>query len=428
MGASFANYHVRKIDAKNCARALTTLISSRALVTDSKNGWTTVYDEKSDSQDIEVLRRLAKGLSSKLKTAVVAMMVHDGDVFIYLLFDNGEIVDQFDSKPDYFGPVSDAKRREWAGNFSRLLRYAKKGTVLADLKHASDKKLKFDEDERASEFAKLLGIDPARASTGFKYVQETKHKLDLIYAKGYSQDQAQLVEAVSRGDAAKVKELLEKGTSPHQKDRFGQPLLVVAGRRGKLDMVRDLTAHDADLFSECPGGGDALWIASAEGHEQIVAHLLEKAKGNPKLPSSLRIAFSAAVMAGRAEVLKELILAGADVTGKNTFGQLPLLLASMRGNEFIWEAHAKKPFPHRPGDRPANWKEVVLILLEAGAQIPFPVKEGTIDVKSLSADQKSKLADSLLEAGAKIKLPEGFKFGACDPKSQSRQKDSDTED
>jgi hypothetical protein len=103
-------------------------------------------------------------------------------------------------------------------------------------------------------------------------------------------------------------------------------------------------------------------------------------------------------------------------------------MASIRGNEFIWEARAKKSFPHRPGDRRANWKEVVLVLLEAGAQIPFPVKEGTIDVKSLSADQKSKLADSLLEAGAKIKLPEGFKFGACDPKSQATKKDSRTED
>jgi ankyrin repeat protein len=430
MGASFSNYHIRKTDAKNCARALTTLISSRALITDSKNGWITVYDEQSDSQDIEVLRRLAKGLSSKLKTAVIAMMVHDGDVFMYLLFDNGEVVDQFDSKPDYFGPVSDAKRKEWAGNFSRLLRYTKKGTSLGDLKRASDMKLRFDEDERASEFAKLLGIDPARSRTGFKYVQETKHRFELVYAKGHSRDQAQLVEAVSRGDAAKVKELLEKGTSPHQKDRFGQPLLVVAGRRGKLDMVRDLTAHGADLFSECPGGGDALWIAAAEGHEQIVAHLLEKAKGNPKLPSSLRTAFSAAVMAGRADVLKELVLAGADVTGKNTFGQLPLLLASMRGNEFIWEAHAKKPFPHRPGDRPANWKEVVLILLEAGAQIPFPVKEGTIDVKSLSADQKSKLADALLEVGKKIKLPDnvlgfGRQDAACTPKPTRDKENSE---
>src|SRR5580658_7204363 len=116
MGAFFTNYHVRKAGAAACVKALTTLINSRALVTDSKNGWTTVYDERSDSQDIEVLRGLAKGLSSKLKTAVIAMTVHDGDVFKYVLFDNGEFVDQFDSKPDYFGPVSDAKRKEWAGN------------------------------------------------------------------------------------------------------------------------------------------------------------------------------------------------------------------------------------------------------------------------------------------------------------------------
>jgi hypothetical protein len=427
MGAFFTNYHVRKADAAACAKALTTLISSRALVTDSKNGWTTVYDERSDSQNIEILRGLAKGLSSKLKTAVTAMMVHDSDLFVYLIYEHGELIDQFDSKPDYFGPVSEAQKKEWRGDFAKLIPYAKKKSSIQDFKRVAEKAHVFEE-RRASEFSELLDIEPSRAQNGFKYLLETKHKFTLVYAKGHSKDQAWLVEAVSRGDAAKVKELLEKGTSPHQEDRIGQPLLVVAGRRRNLDMVRDLIAHGADLFSECPGGGDALWIASAEGHEQIVAHLLEKAKRNPKLASSLRTAFSAAVMAGRAEVLKELILAGADVTGKNTLGQHPLLLASMRGNEFIWEAHAKKPFPHRPGDRRANWKEVVLILLEAGAQIPFPVKEGTVDVKSLSDDQKSKLADSLLAAGAKIKLPEGFKFGACDPKSQLKEKESDTED
>jgi hypothetical protein len=427
MGAFFTNYHVRKADAAACAKALATLISSRALVTDSKNGWTTVYDERSDSQDIEILRGLAKGLSSKLKTVVTAMMVHDSDIFVYLIYENGELIDQFDSKPDYFGPVSEAQKKEWRGDFAKLLPYAKKKSSIQDFKRVAEKAHVFEE-RRAGEFAELLGIEPSRAQNGFKYLLETEHKFTLVSAKGHSKDQALLVEAVSRGDAAKVKQLLEKGTSPHQKDGIGQPLLVVAGRRGNLDMVRDLIAHGADLFSECPGGGDALWIASAEGHEQIVAHLLEKAKRNPKLASSLRTAFSAAVMAGRAEVLKELILAGADVTGKNTLGQHPLLLASMRGNEFIWEAHAKKPFPHRPGDRRANWKEVVLILLEAGAQIPFPVKEGTVEVKSLSDDQKRKLADSLLEAGAKIKLPEGFKFEACDPKSQLKEKESDTED
>src|ERR1700690_73079 len=115
MGASFTNYHVRKADAAACAKALTTLISSRALVTDPKNGWTTIYDERSDSQDIEVLRELAQGLSLKLKTAVIAIMVHASDLFGYLIYENGELIDQFDSKLDYFGPVSEAQRKEWRG-------------------------------------------------------------------------------------------------------------------------------------------------------------------------------------------------------------------------------------------------------------------------------------------------------------------------
>ncbi|HKN73556.1 MAG TPA: ankyrin repeat domain-containing protein [Candidatus Acidoferrum sp.] len=426
MGASFTNYHVRKADAAHCAKVLPTLISSRAVVTDSKNGWITIYDEQSESQDVNILHRFAKALSSKLKAPLVAMMVHDSDIFVYLSYEKGELIDQFDSKPDYFGPVSEAKKEEWRGDFSKLLRFASKKTSIQDLKRVAAKEFVFEE-ERAGEFAELLGVDPSRARTGFKYVQETNHQFKLIQAKGYSQDQALLVEAVSRGDETRVKELLEKGISTHGKDKFGQPLLVLAGRRGKVGMVRDLMVHGADPFEQVSGGGDALWIAAAEGHEQIVAHLLEKAKGNPKLPSSLRTAFGAAVMAGHTKVMKDLILAGADVNEKTPLGQLPLMLASMRGLEFIWTAKMNLPFPPRPGQPRTDWKEVVMILLNAGAQIPFPMKDGPIDVKSLSANQKSKLADALLEAGKKIKLPEnssglGQEQDARAPKTRDQMK------
>jgi len=405
MGAFFTNYHVRKTDTAACAKALATLINSRGLVTDSKNGWTTVYDERSDSQDIEVLRDLAKGLSSKLKTAMIAMMVHDSDIFVYLLYENGEPIDQFDSKPDYFGPVSEVQKREWSGDFSKLLPYATKKTSIQDFKRVAEKEHVFEE-ERAGEFAKLLGIDPARARTGFKYVQETKHKFTLVYAKGNSQDQAQLVEAVSQGDAARVKELLEKGTPPNQKDRFGEPLLVITGRRGNSEIARQLIAHGADAFAQIPGGGDALWSAAAHGHEEIVAHLLEKTKSNPKLASSLRTAFGAAVMAGHTQIVRDLIGAGADVNAPTLWGQPLLTLASIRGEEWMFEATTKKPFPPRRDGRIVDWKEIVMLLLEAGAQVPFPSKDGPIDSKTLSAEQRSKVADALLEAGRKLKPPE----------------------
>ena len=417
MGASFTNYHVRTADAAACAKALTTLISSRALVTDSKNGWTTVYDERSDTQDIEVLRRLAKGLSSKLKAAVIAMMVHDSDIFVYLIYENGELIDQFDSKPDYFGPVSETQKKEWRGDFAKLLPYARKKASAQDFKCVAEKEMVFEE-ERVGEFAQLLGIDPSRAQTGFKYAQETEHKFTLVYAKGHTKNQALLIEAVSRGDAAKVKELLEKGTSPHQKDRFGEPLLVTTGRRGDSEIARHLVAHGADPFAQLPGGGDALWSAAAHGHEEIVAHLLEKTKGNPKLASSLRTAFGAAVMAGHTQIVRDLIGAGADVNAPTLWGQPLLTLASIRCEEWMYEAATKKPFPPRRDGRIVDWKEIVMLLLEAGAQVPFPSKDGPIDSKALSAEQRSKVADALLDAGRKIKPPDN---PVCDPGHGQKQ-------
>lgn len=404
MGASFANCNVRTTHALKCAKALASSIGSRALMTDPKRGWITVYDEESESQGDKVLRGLAKTLSAKLKTVVISIFVHDSDIFHYLVYEKGELVDQFDSKPDYFGPLSDAHKKEWRGDFSKLLSYATKGTALSDFKRLAERDCLFEE-ERAGEFAELFGIDPSRAMTGFKYTQEAKHSFKLVYAKGYSQDQALLVEAVSRGDVTGVPALLQKGVSPNQKDRFGEPLLVVAGRRGKFEIIRNLIAHGADIFADVPGGGDALWIASAEGHDEIVEHLIEKGKDNPKFAASLRTALGSAVMAGHSKVIRHLIRAGADVNENTRFGQPPLLLASMRGQEFIWEAKMNRPFPLRPGQPKTDWKEVVMVLLEAGAQIPFPTSNGPVDVKALSTEGREKLASALLEAGSKIKLP-----------------------
>ncbi|HKV60624.1 MAG TPA: ankyrin repeat domain-containing protein [Candidatus Acidoferrum sp.] len=325
-----------------------------------------------------------------MKTVAIGVLVHDSDTFQYLIFEKGELIDQFDSKPDYFGPVSDEQKKEWRGDFDKLLPYATKGTAISDFKHAATKEYVFEE-ERVGEFSKLLGIDPSRAKTGFKYLQETQHSFKLVHAKGYSQDQALLAEAVSRGDVAEVQALLQEGASPNQKDKFGIPLLVVAGRLGKFEMVRALVVHSADVFAEGQGGGDALWIASAEGHDQVVEHLIEKGKDDSKFVASLRTAFGAAVMAGHAKVIRHLIGGGADVNANTPLGQTPLMLASMRGQEFIWEARMKQPFPVRDGHRKTDWKEVVTILLEAGAQIPFPTKDGPIDVKTLSANQGTNL-------------------------------------
>jgi hypothetical protein len=92
MGAFFTNCNVRATDTAKCAKALASLISSRAFMTDSKNGWITVYEEGSESQDIDILRRLAKALSAELKTVAIAVLVHDSDVLQYLVYEKCKFV------------------------------------------------------------------------------------------------------------------------------------------------------------------------------------------------------------------------------------------------------------------------------------------------------------------------------------------------
>lgn len=181
MGAFFTNCHVRTRDTAKCLKVLPSIIGKRALVTDCENDWITIYDEESESQDMKILRRLAENLSSKLKTVAMAMLVHDSDVLQYVVYDKGKLIDQFDSKPDYFGPVPDAQKQEWRGNFAKLLSYASKKTGLADFERAASRKLVVEE-ERAGQFGELLGIDADRAQTGFKYAQQTEHAHKLIHA------------------------------------------------------------------------------------------------------------------------------------------------------------------------------------------------------------------------------------------------------
>jgi hypothetical protein len=151
MGAFFTNCNVRTTDAAKCAKVLKSSSGLRAFLTDSQNGWVTVYDEQTESQDIEILRRLAKKLSAELKTVAIGILLHDSDVFQYLIYENGELVDQFDSKPDYFGCVSDAQKKEWRGDFGKLLPYATKGKTISDFKRVAAKKYVVEE-KRVGEF------------------------------------------------------------------------------------------------------------------------------------------------------------------------------------------------------------------------------------------------------------------------------------
>lgn len=175
MGAFFTNLHVHNASTESVSAALAELIETRAYVSPPQNDWVTIYSEVTESQDDEILREIAGGLSERLNTDVIAFLVHDSDVALYWLFRNGALVDEFNSDPLYFGgDVSDAALDRVRGDTDALLPLCAEGTMreqLDEILHPPDGPPIMAEDI-VMELAKLLGIDEMRATLGFNYFTE----------------------------------------------------------------------------------------------------------------------------------------------------------------------------------------------------------------------------------------------------------------
>lgn len=175
MGAFFTNLHVRNASTAAICAALPKLTKAGAYVSPQANDWVTIYSEATEDQSEESLCGLAGGLSKMFKTDVFAFLVHDSDIAMYWLYRCGERVDEFNSCPDAFGEtVDDETQARVRGNTDAILPLCIAGTTRAQLDevlHPAEGYPTFAE-EVVTELAKLLGIDDARATLGFKYFEQ----------------------------------------------------------------------------------------------------------------------------------------------------------------------------------------------------------------------------------------------------------------
>lgn len=361
MGASFTNYQAHTCDAERCAKTVAGVIQARALVTDAKNGWVSVYDERSESQDDREIERVAKELSSQLSTEIFAFLVHDSDIFMYVLYRKGKLVDRFNSRPDYFAPITPAEREKWRGHFEKLLSVASANVTSKQIQQTLGQKRVF-EDELAAEFGQLMGINPDRMRTGFKYLQQEGHDFQLVHGMRFSKGDADLAEAVEKGDVQKVHSLLANHCSPNGKNQFGESLLVQALRCRRTEVAIALLNAGADPFVNPES--DALLAASSIGFPDIVVLLL-KSRTN-KLKEHLPVALAHAVLQGHSEIVEELLKAGADPNLAVTDGTTPLMTACARGNETVREIVTGQRSADRPGAKRTDWPAIVSALLQAG--------------------------------------------------------------
>ena len=178
MAASYVNYHVRSDDPAAVAAAAKPLVQGRAYVTPAAGGWVTLYDEVSERQDAYEIGRVAGELSVAMASAVFAFVVNADTLFVYYLFENGDLSDEYNSSPGPTDVRAGVDPAAWfAGRPEVLLRYCPAGTraetiagALAreDVLHSSTG---FGSAVRAEQrlrpLAGALRIDIARATRGF---------------------------------------------------------------------------------------------------------------------------------------------------------------------------------------------------------------------------------------------------------------------
>jgi hypothetical protein len=131
MGAFYGSIHVRTNERGYVQTAVEQIAKQhklRFLIGPVLNGWVSVYPQN-NGQDGSV----AKDLAKRLRGYILDVMVHDDDVFAYSYYQEGKLADSFDSRPDYFAPVSKRVKAKLVGKPALLQPLLPQGKSVDDL-------------------------------------------------------------------------------------------------------------------------------------------------------------------------------------------------------------------------------------------------------------------------------------------------------
>jgi ribosomal-protein-alanine N-acetyltransferase len=107
---SFGSAHVQSDDITAVEHAVRQFVprlpgdSQGSLVAPPRNGWIAVYDDVCD-RDPEMLKRLTRELSDRMGAVCIQLGVEREDAVRMIVFEQGRIVDEYLSLPEYYGPL-----------------------------------------------------------------------------------------------------------------------------------------------------------------------------------------------------------------------------------------------------------------------------------------------------------------------------------
>ena len=168
-------------------------------------------------------------------------------------------------------------------------------------------------------------------------------------------------------------------------DDLGTPL-IMAARDGKLDFVKVLLRHEANIEArgtikidgEVIEGCTALWVATSKGHFDVVRLLIEQNAEVDSRISKNSTPLRAAAFMGHLDIVRCLVEKGADVNARDNFNCTPLMVTCYNGH-----------------------LDVASYLLKHGANINLQDKDGISCLHCASERGHVQLVCELLASGAK---------------------------
>jgi len=174
---SFGSIHVQSDDLAAVERAVRTFVprlpggSKGSVVSPPRDGWIAIHDELCD-RDPRMMRRLARELSDRMGTVVLALGVENGDIVHYDLMERGRVVDEYLSVPEHYGRLPPGEVIALGAN-PRLM--ARLTGADADAVRATARTGKSPEElptaaELLAELARLFGVP--QAAHGYRKAAE----------------------------------------------------------------------------------------------------------------------------------------------------------------------------------------------------------------------------------------------------------------
>lgn len=145
-----------------------------AFVSPTVNNTTTVYDAECDTQDTNAISKLSKKLSSNFSCPAWAVLNHDDDVLAWELYENGKLIDEYDSSPGNFESNAEPAT-PIGGDSEALVRLLSSAGVVAEVEKII-RTSSFDSDgfvfayERHQALADKLGLPKFVVGFGYNYI------------------------------------------------------------------------------------------------------------------------------------------------------------------------------------------------------------------------------------------------------------------